>query len=122
MKIKILDGSFAVGKVEDYSQVNLDDEFIFIGKTDEENSLVCEEGLLPNNTIEVEKGWKAMVITGILDFSLVGIIAKISNILTEKNISIFVISTFNTDYILVKEDSFNDAISELERNGYEIQR
>jgi len=120
VKIKVLNRDFAVCKVEDYKYVDLNDDFIFIGKTNEEKSLVCEEKNLPLNAREIERGWKSMVIEGVLDFSLVGIIAKISQILTNIKVSIFVISTFNTDYILIKKEELKRAIEELERNGYEI--
>ena len=104
MQIKVLDQNFTVCKVEDYSQVNLDKEFTFIEKTDEENSLVCLTENVPTNTTEREDGWRALRIEGVLDFSLVGILAKIATILADCKIPIFAISTYNTDYVLVKED------------------
>lgn len=55
---------------------------------------------------------------GELDFSLIGILAKISGILAEKEISIFAISTYNTDYILLKEDKLEDAMIVLRENEY----
>ncbi|QQK08850.1 ACT domain-containing protein [Miniphocaeibacter halophilus] len=120
MKIKVLNRDFLVCKVENYEYVDLNDDFIFIGKTNEEKSLVCEEKNLPSNATEIEKDWKCMVIEGVLDFSLVGIIAKISQLLSKIKVSVFVISTFNTDYILIKKEELNKSIDELERNGYEI--
>lgn len=106
IKIKAIGGDFSVCKVKDYSKVNLDAEFCFKGKTDEEKSLVCltEDG--PDNTIEREDGWKAFRIEGILDFSLIGILSQISALLAENEIGIFAISTYNTDYILVKEKNY----------------
>ena len=92
--------------VKDYSKVNLDAEFCFTGKTDEEKSLVCLTEDVPENTIEREDGWKAFRIEGILDFSLIGILSQISALLAENEIGIFAISTYNTDYILVKEKNY----------------
>ena len=109
IKIKAIDGDFSVCKVEDYSKVNLDAEFCFTGKTDEEKSLVCLTEDVPDNTIEREDGWKAFRIEGILDFSLIGILSKISALLAENEIGIFAISTYNTDYILVKEENYTKA-------------
>lgn len=109
IKIKAIDGNFSVCKVEDYSKVNLDAEFCFTGKTDEEKSLVCLTKDVPDNTIEREDGWKAFRIEGILDFSLIGILSKISALLAENEIGIFAISTYNTDYILVKEENYTKA-------------
>ena len=120
MKIKLLEGDFAICKVKDFKEVNLSSDYIFIGKTKDENSILCEENEIPRNAIEIEKGWKGFVIDGKLDFSLVGIIAKISDILTKINVSIFVISTFDTDYIFIKKENLEKTIDELGNNGYEI--
>ena len=72
MEIKVIDGDFSVCKVEDLSQVNLDRDFYFIGKTDEELSLVCRTGDVPQTTVSREDGFKAFRIHGELDFSLIG--------------------------------------------------
>ncbi len=120
MEIKRIDVDFSVCKVEDFSQVNLDDEFVFIGKTDEEISLVCNNDYIPKNTIECETGWKCFRIQGVLDFSLVGILAKISTLLANNLISIYAISTFNTDYILVKKEHFDKALFILSEQGYTV--
>ena len=109
IKIKAIGRDFSVCKVKDYSKVNLDAEFCFTGKTDEEKSLVCLTEDVPDNTIEREDGWKAFRIEGILDFSLIGILSKISALLAENEIGIFAISTYNTDYILVKEENYTKA-------------
>ena len=106
IKIKAIDGDFSVCKVKDYLKVNLDAEFCFTGKTDEEKSLVCLTEDVPENTIEREDGWKAFRIEGILDFSLIGILSQISALLAENEIGIFAISTYNTDYILVKAKNY----------------
>ena len=97
MEIKRIDYDFSVCKVEDYSLAKLDSEYCFIGKTDEENSLVCITAQVPPNVTERDDGWKAFRIQGILDFSLIGILSGISGILADYKIGIFAISTFNTD-------------------------
>lgn len=122
MKIKKINGDFTVCKVIDYTQVNLDAEYCFTGKTDEEKSLVCLTSDTPSNTVEKEDGWRAFRIEGILDFSLVGILSKISAILAEAGIGIFAVSTFNTDYVLVKKENEQAALDRLADEGYEIQR
>lgn len=121
MELKIINQEFSVCKVKDLSLVNYEDEFCFIGKTDEEFSLVCSTSFLPKNIIECDNGWKAFRIQGILDFSLIGILSRISTLLAENKIGIFAISTFNTDYILIKKEYFNKAIDVLQKNGYEIK-
>lgn len=120
MIIKKIPYSFSVCKVEDYAKVRLDEEYCFIGKTDEENSLVCIAEHVPDNTIERDDGWKAFRIEGVLDFSLIGILSKISGLLAEEKIGIFAISTYNTDYILTKEENYLKAIDTLVQAGYEI--
>ena len=111
MIIKCIPGDFSVCKVTDYSNVNLEQVFCFLGKTDQENSLVCPTDQVPTNTIEREDGWKAFRIEGVLDFALIGILARLSGLLAEHQIGIFVISTFNTDYILVKKENYEKAIA-----------
>lgn len=120
MEIKKIEEPFSVCKVKDYSKVNLQDTFSFIAKTDEELSLVCLTQSVPDNTTEREDGWKAMRIQGELDFSLIGILSEISTVLAENKIGIFAISTYNTDYILVKEENYSNALKALARAGYEI--
>ena len=120
MEIKSLDNSFTVCKVHDYSLVSLEDEYCLIGKTDEENSLVCKSESVPDNVIEREDGWKAFRIQGVLDFSLIGILSKITTILAEHKIGVFAISTFNTDYIFVKEENFGRAVELMRSTGYSI--
>ena len=65
---------------------------------------------MPKNVIECDDGWKAFRIQGVLDFSLIGILSKISTLLAENEIGIFAVSTYNTDYILTKEENFEKSI------------
>lgn len=117
MELKILNEKFAVCKINRIEDVRFEDEYYFIGKTDDELSLVCIESSVPETYISCEKGWRGIKIVGILDFTLVGILARISSILAENGISIFAISTFNTDYILVKEEDFSKTIEILGQNN-----
>lgn len=120
MEIKKIDYNFSVCKVEDYSCVNFDAEYCFIGRTDEEKSLVCITEDVPSNVIEKEDGWKAFRIQGVLDFSLIGILSKISGILADNGIGIFAVSTFQTDYILTKKENYEKALEFLKDAGYLI--
>jgi len=121
MKLIKLNLDFSICKVEDISFIDFNREFVFLSKTDDEISLVCESNSVPENITEINDNWKALKISGVLDFSLIGIIADISNILASASIGIFVISTFNTDYILLKGDQIQKAIVELEKRGYIIE-
>ena len=121
MELKIINQDFSICKVEDLSQIDYLDKFCFISKTDEELSLVCSTNSVPENAIECDNGWKAFRIQGVLDFSLIGILSRISTLLAENKIGIFAVSTYNTDYILTKEENFDKSIKILERNGYVIK-
>ena len=120
MEIKKINQDFSVCKVMDYSLVNINAEYSFIGKTDEEKSLVCITSDVPPNVIQRDDGWKGFRIQGILDFSLIGILSKLSGILADNKIGIFAVSTFNTDYILVKDADFEKSLAVLLNAGYTV--
>lgn len=120
MNIKKLPYNLTVCKLEKITDMNTVSEFYFIGKTDEELSLVCKTEDAPANTVERDDGWKCFRIEGVLDFSMIGILSKLSGILAENNIGIFAVSTYNTDYILVKEENFEKALTVLKTEGYRI--
>ena len=120
MEIKKIDHNFSVCQVEDYSLVNLNSEYSFIGKRDEEKSLVCITDEVPANVIQQDDGWKAFRIQGVLNFSLIGILAKIAAALADNGISIFAVSTYNTDYVLMKKENYQKALDVLKALGYMI--
>ena len=122
MTINPLPYQFTVCKLESAGDLPRDKEFCFTAKTDEEISLVCKSSDIPDNTLIRDDGWKGFRIEGVLDFSLIGILSKISAILAENKIGIFAVSTYNTDYIFVKEENFDKALSALEKEGYTIIR
>ena len=115
-----LERLLTVCKVKNIDDIDLSKEFYFIGKTDEEISLVCETNDVPENTIEREDGWRGFRIQGILDFSLIGILSKLSGILADNKIGIFAVSTFKTDYILVKDADFEKSLVVLLNAGYTV--
>lgn len=120
MKLKRIYQDFSVCQVEDYSLVNLQSEYCFIGKTDEERSLVCATDEVPSNVIKRDDGWKAFCVQGVLDFSLIGILSEIATVLADNAISIFAVSTYNTDYILIKSENYQRGLDILKSAGYEI--
>lgn len=120
MELKKLEHKLSVCKVADLAEINLAADLYFIGKTDEELSLVCRTEDVPEKTAERDDGWRGFRIQGILDFSLIGILSGISSILAENKIGVFAVSTYNTDYILVKEDNYERALSVLASAGYTI--
>lgn len=123
MKLKILDSTFSVIKFPPLETIPLwalNCHVFSITRTDEELSVVCPSECLPINEQmkEVENDWKCIKVEGVLDFSLTGILSSLANTLAENKISIFAISTFNTDYLLVKCQSIEKAIIVLENEGY----
>lgn len=88
--------------------------FLTFSRTAEELSVVCPQDWVPAG-IRTEKGWRAFKVEGPLDFSLTGILVTLLQPLAEQRISVFAISTFDTDYILVKEDKLAEAIGVLKK-------
>ena len=116
MKLKTLDQELSVCKVVSISDIDLNGKFFFIGKTDEEISLVCLTSDVPENTTDRVDGWRTFRIEGVLDFSLIGILSEISKVLADNKI----VSTYNTDYILVKKENLQKAQQALKASGYEV--
>lgn len=122
IELQLLDLNLAIAKL---SEVDNSDEliskakFASLTKTEDELSLVVEVENLPNHQF-VNDGWKAFKIIGPLDFSLVGILQQVIRPLSENEISIFTISTFDTDYILVKNQQLHIAIEVL-KEKFEIK-
>ncbi len=120
MELKKLGYDLTVCKLSDIKYIDLSREFYFIGRTDEEISFVCKTEDTPGNTVERDDGWRGFRIQGVLDFSLIGILSKLSGVLAENKIGIFAVSTYNTDYILVKKENFDRAVEVLSDAGYMI--
>ena len=96
-------------------------EFYSVTKTKDELSIVCKqmEVKLPAGGV-VDKNWRMIKIIGPLDLSLTGIIAEISSVLAMSGIPVFTISTYHTDYFMVKEENLDKAIVALKDNGYKM--
>ncbi|GFD89170.1 ACT domain-containing protein [Alteromonas sp. McT4-15] len=97
----------------------LQSPLFFLGKTEEELSIVVP------NTVEVssldcDEGWRALELLGPLHLSLIGIMAQIGQVLAAAKVSIFVVSTFDTDFFLVKDNKLNDAVTALKKAGYTV--
>ena len=118
MELQIIESEFTICKLDSVDGVDFTREFVFLSKTDDEISLVCESTCVPSGIISSESGWRGFKISGVLDFGMVGVIAKITNMLAEAGISVFVVSTYNTDYIFVKVENFEKTTQVLLSNGY----
>jgi uncharacterized protein len=122
LTMKLMEGTFCVVRLEKDSEIPgwiNKGAFYSITRTNDELSIVCLQNSIPQDC-KIEKDWRILKIEGVLDFSLVGILAAISTLLANNKISIFAISTYDTDYILVKNDKIEEAISILTANNYEI--
>ena len=97
----------------------LKSEFYALVKTGEELSVVCD-ARIPVESLHTEGGWSGIKVLGPLDFSLTGILANLAAALAEAGISIFAISTYDTDYLLVKTARLQAAMAALEKRGYQF--
>ena len=119
LKFRVLKGLYSVCRLNNDAEISdwiNKSEFYLITQTDCELSIVCFQENIPS-AVKFEKDWKIITIDGKLDFSLIGIISKISSLLAENGISIFVISTFDTDYFMVKQENFDKTIELLKAIG-----
>ena len=103
----------------DIPQQVLNSSLYFIGKTHEELSIVVPETVNIDSE-ESDLDWKVMEVLGPLQLSMVGIMAQIGNVLASAKISIFIVSTFETDFFLVKERDLANAAKALEQDGYKV--
>ena len=123
-KILVLDDVFAVYQFDRQAKIDLNSfnprDFFSITFTDEEISIVTKEDLGIGSR-KIEKNWKCLKIQGQLDLNLIGVIHDISDVLVEAEVSLFVISTYNTDYFMVRENMLHNATEALKNNGYDIE-
>lgn len=95
-------------------------EFLSITRTPDELSVACREADIPAGA-DVERGWRCFRVAGKLDFSVVGLIAALTSVLAQVDISVFVVSTYDTDYLLVKESDAARAVDALTDAGYTVR-
>jgi uncharacterized protein len=123
LQLIILKNTFAIYRFNpdvDVPEWISNSAFFSITKSPDELSVVCEQNENNTGAGAVSSDWRAMKIAGPLDLSLVGIIAEISRILKDSNISIFSIATYETDYVLIKSRDLNKAVDSLKANGHII--
>jgi hypothetical protein len=120
--LKLLDGEFVIHRFPPSAKVPAAvgrSRYYWVGKTDEELSIVCEAGV---NLLGGRKsrGWSCLKVIGPVDFSATGVLAAISAALATADISIFAISTFDTDYLLVRSRHLDSATAALTEDGYRL--
>lgn len=122
MKLEVLPVPLTVCKVTTVAAMDLNTSFTFAAHTDGEFSLVCPTASAPADTVAREDGWRAFRVAGSMAFSMVGVLARLTARLAEAEVSVFAVSTFDTDYVLVKADRLETALAALAADGYEIGR
>jgi uncharacterized protein len=90
-----------------------------VTSTPYETSVVCRAAVVPEG-VRAERGWRAIHVAGTLDFGLTGVLSSLTRPLAAAGVSVFAISTFDTDYLLVAETSLDDAIAALTRAGHRV--
>lgn len=120
MKLKQVPFEVSVCQLPSLAGFSLATDFFGIMKTEKEISLVCKTEDVPGHIKKRADGWRGFFIAEELDFSLIGILAKISTLLAGEGISIFAVSTYATDYFFVKNKDLARALALLAANGYEV--
>jgi len=123
LNLSVVNGCFTIHRFSsdaEFPMEILQEPFYSISRTEDELSIVCESSLILK-TENYETGWSCIKVLGPLDFSLTGILADISKVLANKKISIFALSTFDTDYILVKKEQLKNAKQALQNAEYKFK-
>jgi len=120
MRLMLLEEELSVCKLREGAPSAPGTGFYCLCCTAAERSLVCPSREAPPDALAREDGWRALGVAGPLDFSLVGVLAELSGRLARAGVSIFAVSTFDTDYLLVKERDLSRALEALRAAGHEI--
>ena len=116
-ELRVLPGRYAICRLAADAAVPA--SFFSATRTPDELSIVCLETQAPGNA-QIEPGWRVFQLIGPLEFSLTGILAAIAAPLAQAGVSIFAISTFDTDYVLVKVESLAKAVDALRAAGHRV--
>jgi hypothetical protein len=122
VQLRVLPDSYAVVRLQPGSELpDWVDKgpFRSVTRTDYEVSVVCRDHDVPEGE-SAERGWRVLEVKGPLDFSLTGVVSSLVDPLTKAEIPIFVVSTFETDYVLVRAADLDDTIEALELAGHEV--
>lgn len=123
LTMKLLNKTYGVCRLDKEASIPkwaLESEFFSITKTEDELSVVCEMNTIPEEMI-CERNWRILKIVGPLDFALIGILASISSLLADSGISIFAVSTYDTDYILIKDKDVEQGVEALLQEEYLVE-
>lgn len=115
MKLRVVDGRFAVARLDPTEAIPSwpRGNFVAITRTRDELSIVCDEDAVPHDA-RAERGWRCLAVEGPIPFETIGVAAALTSALANAGISVFFVSTFDTDYLLVKDESFSRACEALD--------
>ncbi|GLC81240.1 ACT domain-containing protein [Lacrimispora brassicae] len=116
MILQIIDRCFSIYKVKEIPMKFLNNEFTFISTTDNELSIISESHLVPDDILKVENGWKCLRIAEDASFEKYGMIAFLANIIAAQKTSTLVVGTYDTDYLFIKQEKFEQVIQALKDN------
>lgn len=122
LKLQLLNEAFTINKLPQFAEIPSilsKGDMCFIFRTDEELTIVCPDYMAPNN-VQQELGWRCLKVEGPIKLQEVGILASITEPLAAANIPIFVVSTYNTDYIFVMEEHLVNTVHALQKAGHEF--
>lgn len=122
MKLLVLDEDFGIARLDVTDPTPAwaaQGSLCSVTRTREELSIVCAAAAIPAD-VQAERGWRCLRVAGRLDFSLTGILASMAGPLAAANVSIFAVSTYDTDYVLVLKESLAAAIETLSASGHEV--
>ena len=121
--LEVLRGGFSIHRYNPDNPVPrsvLESAFYWVGKTDEELSIVCESSIALEGG-RVNAGWSCVKVCGPIDLSVTGVLAGIADVLASARICILAVSTYDTDYILVKSSHLEQAVCALGEAGYDVR-
>ena len=124
MKILLLEGRFAICRLRATDAVPpwaALGPFSSITRTADELSVVCAAASGPER-VRADRGWRCLRVAGTQDLSLTGVLASIATPLAAARVSLFVVATYDTDYVLVREESLAAAVEALEGGGHDVEQ
>ena len=122
-RLTLLPDTFAVCRLEPQDAIPawaMAGSFSSITRTTEELSIVCDQAVVPDG-VRCERDWRCFKLAGPIPFTMVGVLASLVTPLADAGISVFAISTFDTDYVLVKEAEYQTAVASLRRAGHSVE-
>jgi hypothetical protein len=120
--LSLLEGTYAVCRLQRGSQIPewaLNGDLYSITRTEDELSVVCRQDAVPEHN-QCNKGWNCFKVEGPLDFSMTGVISTLATALANEGVSVFVFSTYDTDYIMVRSIDLEKAANALIAAGHRV--